>query len=225
VPQIPVGGRQRRVPELGLDQIQRHPLGGELSGVRVPESVRVDALFDPRLGRQAREQHPDVGGLQRAAGDALCVQSDANLVIYSSSHSPLWATMTNVTATVGETVSTNPGPWGECTWGAESMFNGYFLPGRYMNTFGPNNGDAKYWATNASGHRWAIGSIPRIGSMVVFQPGKNGAGWHGHVAWVTEVYPSSNKITIRETNFYYYHGWDTRTIVPASGVQYIYVNP
>ena len=45
------------------------------------------------------------------------------------------------------------------------------------------------------------------------------------------VYPASNTITIRETNFLYpasvygTNDWDTRTIVPAPGVQYIYVNP
>jgi surface antigen len=62
----------------------------------------------------------------------------------------------------------------------------------------------------------------------MFQPGVDGAGSFGHVAWVTEVYPSQNKITITEMNFKGLGVVDTRTIAPANGVaglQYIYVDP
>jgi surface antigen len=162
-----------------------------------------------------------------SSGARLCMQTDGNLVIYSTANRPVWATDTSISAVVGGTVSTNPagGSPGQCTWYAENMFNGYFLPGGYMNTYGPNNGNAMYWATNASLHGWAIGSTPRIDSMVVFQPGENGAGPVGHVAWVTEVYPASNTITITEDNYPQGNGPETRTLSPVAGVQYIYVNP
>jgi surface antigen len=55
-----------------------------------------------------------------------------------------------------------------------------------------------------------------------------GAGSVGHVAWVTEVYPSQNAIEISEMNFKGPGIVDNRRISAAFGVaglQYIYANP
>ena len=87
-----------------------------------------------------------------------------------------------------------------------------------------------YWATNASRRGWNVGSTPRIGSIAVFQPGVAGAGSVGHVAWVTQVYPARNAITVTEMDFPNPGQVDTRTISPAyglpnNGLRYIYVNP
>ena len=69
-------------------------------------------------------------------------------------------------------------------------------------------------------HGWTVTSTPSVDSIAVFQPGENGAGSVGHVAWVTSV--SGSSITISEMNGTAgpYHT-DYRSLVPATGVRYI----
>ena len=156
------------------------------------------------------------------AGDRLCIQSDANLVVYSSTNAALWATMTNHAARWGQTLTYNPGAAGNCTYWAEYEFHWY--TGTYINTLATSGttGDAKYWAINASRRGWTVGSTPRMGSIAVWTGGSA-----CHVAWVTEVWPSQNKIRVSEMNEYHLYQVDSRVITPAfgvSGLQYIYVN-
>jgi surface antigen len=177
-----------------------------------------------------------------AVNDRLCVQSDGNLVVYSSSNAPLWASNTNHRALEGQTNLSNPfhvagDSLGQCTDGAEQMFNrwhGGFIDTTNRNA-GTPNGNAMYWATNAARHGWAVDKVPRIGSIAVFQPGVDVAPLRGpgHVAWVTAIYPSLNKIAITEMNCTrcgvdHTGGlgvFDTRTISASLPLQYIYVNP
>ena len=125
---------------------------------------------------------------------------------------------TTTTAAVGRTVSYNEGGSGQCTWWAIYRFHAF--SGYYPNLVAPgNDGDARYWAGNAVYNRWTVTATPRVNSIVVFPAWTNGAGYYGHVAWVTGVYGS--QITISEMN---YLGWDkvdSRTLVPASTVRYI----
>ncbi|HEX9359453.1 MAG TPA: CHAP domain-containing protein [Streptosporangiaceae bacterium] len=156
-------------------------------------------------------------------GDRLCMQSDANLVVYSSSNAALWATMTNHAAAWGQTLSYNPGAAGNCTYWAEYKFH-WYTGTYYINTLATSGttGDAKYWAINASRRGWTVGSVPRMDSIAVWTGGSA-----GHVAWVTEVWPSQNKIRVSEMNEYGWNVVDSRDISPAfgvSGLQYIYVN-
>jgi surface antigen len=166
-------------------------------------------------------------------GDRLCMQSDGNVVIYASSGSALWATQTWLAATDGRTLSYNPGIAGHCTWGAEFMFEWYTGSGRYLDA---TSGDAKVWARNAQEKGWSVGTRPRIGAMVVFQPSVAGAGAAGHVAFVTQVWPSRNAIQVREMNVAGLGMWNYRTISPAidtgvnrysglTNINYIYVDP
>jgi surface antigen len=143
--------------------------------------------------------------------------------VYASSNATLWATMTNHAATRGQTLSSNPGAAGNCTYWAEVKFHQY--TGKYINTLATSGttGDAKYWAINASRRGWTIGGTPRLGSIAVWT-----GGTAGHVAWVTEVWPSQNKIRVSEMNETGLNVVDSRDISPAFGVpglQYIYVNP
>jgi surface antigen len=172
--------------------------------------------------------------LPHSPGDRLCVQDDGNVVVYTSANSPLWATMTlsgtGITASKGETLSYNPTyENGQCTDWAERSFHAW--TGTYINTLGINgtSGNALDWAYNAAHRGWTVGSVPRIGSIAVFQPGVDGADGYGHVAWVTQVYPSQNAIEVSEWNFTYGpYKTDTRRVSPAfrvGGLQYIYSNP
>jgi surface antigen len=118
-------------------------------------------------------------------------------------------------STRGGTINYNEGYAGSCVYYALERFHQY--TGVYPRAFG----DARYLATGAAASGWATGSTPRINSLVVFQPGQNGAGSPtGHVAWVEQV--SGNQIYIGEMNaptaYVVTHRWMT----PVSGVRYVY---
>jgi len=88
-------------------------------------------------------------------------------------------------------------------------------------------GDARYWAKNAAAVGWSVGAGPRAGSIAVFQPGVDGAGAIGHVAWVEQFYPNRNQILVSEMHFPNLGRVDYRLVSPAvhSGLRYIYVSP
>ena len=118
-------------------------------------------------------------------------------------------------STRGGTINYNEGYAGSCVYYAMERFHQY--TGVYPRAFG----DARYLATGAAASGWATGTTPRINSLVVFQPGQNGAGSPtGHVAWVEQV--SGNQIYIGEMNaptpYVVTHRWMT----PVSGVRYVY---
>jgi surface antigen len=120
---------------------------------------------------------------------------------------------------IGQTLTYNSGITGQCVWWAINEFHQF--DGLYPDTLDPaDNGNARYLATNAAYNSWALSSTPRVNSIAVFQPGTNGAGTAGHVAWVTGT--SGPYITVSEMNFTYGPGkTDNRTLIPASSVQYI----
>src|SRR3954454_13349984 len=51
--EVAVGAGQALVAQLGLDDLGRQALGGQLDGVGVAQALGVDPLADPGLGRQA----------------------------------------------------------------------------------------------------------------------------------------------------------------------------
>jgi surface antigen len=159
---------------------------------------------------------------QGNSGDHLNLQDDGNLVIYSASGSPLWATMTG-DAPQGYAASGDPYPNGQCTYWVDEAARSY--RGTYLYGYLQN---ARYWAQNAPKSGYEVGNTPRIGSVAIFQPGTAGAGSDGHVAWVTEVYPDQDAIQVTEMNYQAWAQVDTRTIPGAfnnSKISYLYLNP
>ncbi len=106
--------------------------------------------------------------------------------------------------------------FGQCTWWAQ-------YERRDENLM--HMGNAQYWAGGAASRGYQVGSTPRVGATVVFQPGVQGAGGAGHVAHVVKVYPD-NWFLVSEMNFYWNGGgWgrvDYRFAHAGSGVQFIY---
>jgi surface antigen len=128
------------------------------------------------------------------------------------------ATTTNPSSSVtarGATINYNEGYAGSCVFYALDRF--HQRTGVYPKAFG----DARYLATGAAASGWSTGSTPRINSLVVFQPGQNGAGGPtGHVAWVEQV--SGNQIYISEMNAPTPYVVTRRWLTPVAGVRYVY---
>lgn len=102
--------------------------------------------------------------------------------------------------------SSNPYPWGQCTWGVWQIKGGN-MP-RY-------EGNAADW------YRYANSKVPTRGAIVVFPNGNQGAGVFGHVAVVDQVH-ADGTFSILETN---YGGTDgiikSRDNISSNGVYFI----
>src|SRR4051812_32220503 len=87
----------------------------------------------------------------------------------------------DVAATVGQTTSANNATPGQCTDGALQKW--FQASGSYPAV----SGDAKDWPASARATGWTVVDDPQPHSLVVFQPGVQGASGDGHVAWVNSI--------------------------------------
>lgn len=105
-------------------------------------------------------------------------------------------------------------PEGQCTWWAKHMRPDLPL-------FPGVSGDADNWAESAQRAGLQVGSRAKPGAIVVFQPGQEGAGEHGHVAYVESV--NGARMTISEANYLNRSPGSTRTLRwPGRRFQFIY---
>jgi surface antigen len=103
-------------------------------------------------------------------------------------------------------------PRGQCTW--------YVARKRPDLPYFPDAaGDAKNWVAAARARGIPTGRRPAVGAVAVFQPGQYGAGFYGHVAYVTAV--KGQKITVTEANYGSRRAGSARTTRWA-GVQFVY---
>ena len=104
-------------------------------------------------------------------------------------------------------------PYGQCTWWAAQS-----RPDIGANVIG----NASSWLYSARAAGLPTGSVPRVGSIVVYQPGAQGAAWTGHVAYVTSVAGDGVHFTISEMNFPYWGAVTRRASWTGPGVGFIY---
>jgi surface antigen len=122
--------------------------------------------------------------------------------------------------TTGNTMATNPGLAGQCTWGAAQKW--FEASGSYPALAG----DALRWGDSAVAAGWTVSDDPQERSIVVFPPGVAGASSIGHVAWVDSVSQRADGryIHVTEMNNAYYGGagiFDDRDIKNVPGMSYI----
>ncbi len=73
--------------------------------------------------------------------------------------------------------------YGQCTWWADERYrelHGTYVPWK-------NNANAAQWASRAADFNWHVSSEPVQGSIIVLQPGVQGAWGAGHVGVVEQV--------------------------------------
>jgi N-acetylmuramoyl-L-alanine amidase len=79
--------------------------------------------------------------------------------------------------------TTNPFPYGQCTWWASQRYHdlhGYFVPWTTQS-------DAWQWTARAQEFGWHVSDKPSYGAIIDFQPGVQGASNSGHVAVVEQI--------------------------------------
>lgn len=163
------------------------------------------------------------------------IQLVANLV-HSSNDSPSLVSQQAATATAvlqqdgydpnqgtgGGTIMGGGGlnrfAFGQCTYWANMRYHaltGYWVPWL---------GNAYQWAYGASSAGWIVSSRPRVPSIIVLQPGVQGAGYFGHVAIVERINANGSVYT-SNYNWYGNGGWDILSYVtfyPGSGVSFVF---
>jgi len=128
---------------------------------------------------------------------------------------------------LGVGVITQPGAgslsrfaFGQCTYWANMRYHaltGYWVPWL---------GNAYQWAYGASASGWIVSSKPNPNgpSIIVLQPGVEGAGYYGHVAIVEKINADGSVYT-SNYNWYSNGGWDILSYVtfyPGSGVSFVW---
>jgi surface antigen len=86
--------------------------------------------------------------------------------------------------------TSNPFPFGQCVWWADQRYyqlHGIFVPWR-------TNAMAANWVNRAREFGWHVSGIPKVGSIMVLQPGVQGAYSAGHVAVVEQLLSSGSVI-------------------------------
>jgi surface antigen len=156
-------------------------------------------------------------------------------LVHSSNNSPsLIAQQATATAVLkqdgydpglGVGVITQPGAgglnrfaFGQCTYWANMRYHaltGYWVPWL---------GNAYQWFYGASASGWIVSSKPHVPSIIVLQPGVEGAGYFGHVAIVEKI-NADGSVSTSNYNWYSNGGWDILSYVtfyPGSGVSYVW---
>ncbi len=109
--------------------------------------------------------------------------------------------------------------YGQCTYYAD--FRYHQLAGFWV----PWGGDAWKWAAGARAYGWNVSSTPHVPSIIVLQPGVQGAGYFGHVAVVERINQDG---TVYTTSWNWYNNgggwarwswWDFR---PGPGVSFVW---
>jgi surface antigen len=189
-------------------------------GFSAPTTSKVDTttttkpapryIADVILEKQLAEAKAKAEALAKARRDAAARASR------TTTRTTLTKSTTNTYATSGKRSSYNWATAGQCTWGALAKWKaseGYY-PGGWT-------GNAMAWDTGAASAGYTVSGTPRTRSIVVFEPGVEGASSVGHVAWVTGV--SGNQVTIIEMNALAGpYNYNTRTVTDQAGMKYIY---
>jgi surface antigen len=106
--------------------------------------------------------------------------------------------------------------YGQCTYWANMRY--HELTGKWV----PWLGNAWQWVAGAEEYGWIVSSTPHLHSIIVLQPGVQGAGWYGHVAIVEQINSDGSVLT---SNWNWAGGWATLSYVtfyPGPGVSFVW---
>lgn len=105
-------------------------------------------------------------------------------------------------------------PFGQCTWGAAQL--------RHNNAF-DGLGNAADWNNNAPRHGLRVGYSPRVGAVVVFERGVQGASSAaGHVGVVTQLLGGGRFVMKAMNDVAGFGHYSFRTAHTGGGVSFIY---
>jgi surface antigen len=108
---------------------------------------------------------------------------------------------------------------GECTYWADLRY--HQLTGWWV----PWTGNAYQWAAGAAASGWIVSSTPKVPSIIVLQPGVQGAFGIGHVAVVERINTDGSVYTSNMNMYTNGGGWDRvsyANFYPGPGVSFVW---
>ncbi|MBA2285992.1 MAG: CHAP domain-containing protein [Ktedonobacteraceae bacterium] len=152
-------------------------------------------------------------------GMSLASQRVATATSIALHHGPLDPGPANNSAPVSGSSSSDTFPWGQCTYWADYRY--HQVTGFWVAW----NGNADRWTAGALASGWKVSYKPVLHSIIVLQPGVQGAGYVGHVAFV-ESLVGNNGANTSNFNFYANGGGfgvkSYYTFYAGSGVAFVY---
>jgi surface antigen len=110
--------------------------------------------------------------------------------------------------------------YGQCTYWANERY--HQLSGYWVAWLG----NADQWRYGAASMGWIVSNVPQVHSIIVLQPGVQGAGGYGHVAVVEKVNSDGSSVVTSDMNWYANGGgWNRKTYVtfhPGPGVSFVW---
>lgn len=109
--------------------------------------------------------------------------------------------------------------YGQCTYWADYRYH------QWTGIWVPWGGDAWAWADGARASGWVVSSSPHVPSIIVLQPGVQGASGYGHVAFVESI---NSDGSVHSSNWNWYTnggGWATLSyfdFYPGPGVSFVW---
>ena len=176
-----------------------------------------------------------VTGLAVAGGGIAWFTALHDLVSSSTHHPTSSIAQQDATATVTHQDGYDPGggvaplsaggaydhfAFGQCTYYASMRY--HELTGQWV----PWSGNAYQWAYEAGGFGWVVSPKPKAPSIIVLQPGVQGAGGLGQVAIVESINPDGS-VSTSSWNWYGPGGagWGRLSVVtfrPGPGVSFVW---
>ena len=225
----PLPGRMTQTP------VTMTPPGQSRQQVSTPKALRGAELHHHRVSRRAVILGLGVTGLAVAGGGIAWFTALRGLVPSSTQNHTSSIAQQDATATVTHQDGYDPGSgvaplsagsandhfaFGQCTYYASLRY--HELTGQWV----PWSGNAYQWTYEASRFGWVVSSKPRVPSIIVLQPGVQGAGWSGQVAIVESINPDGS-ISTSGWNWYGPGGagWGRLSVVtfrPGPGVSFIW---
>lgn len=168
-----------------------------------------------------------IGSRSSATGSSLVQDSSGNSMSLVSQQATATAIVHQQTdgyvagAGSGAVLTGSPGTWplGVCTYWANLRY--HELTGVWVTWLG----NAYQWADGARQAGWNVSQSPHVPSIIVLEPGVQGASGYGHVAVVESMV---NSTTVRTSNMNWFEnggGWDITSyanFTTGSGVYFIW---
>lgn len=219
-----IANAQTSAREMAILQASREAVQQQLVQTQDAAAAQASQLRagQRRLAAKQAAEQQQIGGLQATTGGlqqrvVLATQAEAAarslLKRLTTPPTPTPAPRVVVAAAAPASGSSgiNSFPYGQCTWWAMQ---------KRPDLAGSVWGNAWQWVGEAAAHGRAESAIPRVGAIVVFQPGVQGADWYGHVGYVTQV-GANGSFAVSEMNFYGWAQTDMRWAQTGWGVTFI----
>ena len=153
-----------------------------------------------------------------SSGDVIAQEATTTACLHTDGCQPGYTNTNTGPTYTGSGVFPDRFAYGECTYWADYRY--HQMTGYYVDWIG----NAWQWKYGAIAAGWIVSTTPHYPSIIVLQPGVQGASYYGHVAVVEKINPDGSVLT-SNMNWYATGGWNHESkalFVPGPGVVFVW---